>query len=107
MFGDSRLDMTLGMDEEGRAKHAQKERIKAAKTLQLPNGKGVEMETFLLRAAKDGGTVVEDKERTTAGISMTDKSLFSFAADMSLNSLEFHDIDRSGRDQNPKPQGGI
>ena len=47
IFGDSRLDETLGMDEEGRAEHAQNERLKSAKALQLPNSKGG-VETFLL-----------------------------------------------------------
>ena len=65
------------------------------------------METLRLQAAKDGGTVVPDDARTTAGISMADKSLFSFAADMSLASLDSQDIERAGRDQIQQPQKGI
>ena len=62
MFGDSRLDETLGMDKEGRAEHTKNERLKAAKALKLPNNKGGGVETFLFRAARDGGTVVPEEE---------------------------------------------
>ena len=78
MSGDTRLDNTLGMTTEEFAAHSKQERMKELVAIQLPRGGAGIMEAFHLNAGSSiTGTVVEDGERMTAGVSLADKSLWT------------------------------
>ena len=66
------------MTTEEFAAHSKREQMKEAVEIQLPRGGAGTMEAFRQNAGSSMvGTVVEDKERTTAGASIADKSLWT------------------------------
>ena len=78
MSGDTLLDNTLGMTTEEFTAYFKREWMKEAVEIQMPRGGAGTMEAFRLNAGSSiAGTVVEDEERTTAGVSIADKSLWT------------------------------